>query len=143
MIKELLIIEDEESSLQLIKQLTAQSGFAEKVTTFSNGVEGLAYFEWLHATEGSIAPELILLNLDLPLMDGWEFLDSFTQRYKNLFPNTIFCLLTESEDPQDRLRADNYTLVAELFSKPLTTFHLRFLQKFLATREKLYKGRKW
>lgn len=69
----------------------------------------------LHA--GDELPDLILLDLNMPQMDGWEFLDAFDRLP---LPNPVCVLvLTSSIDPNDRIKAASYRAVAGYFAKPL------------------------
>ncbi|HEV7349747.1 response regulator [Telluribacter sp.] len=140
MIRDLVIIDDNDLEVELIKILAVDNHFAENVRVLNNGREGLAYFEVLKAAGGKrSAPELVLLDLHMPLMDGWEFLEAFSLLYRDRFPDTGFCLLTSSVNPQDKLKAYSYNCVVELLNKPLTVRHLNFLTKFLAERGRLFE----
>jgi len=68
---------------------------------------------------------VIFLDINMPLMNGWEFLEQF----KNLEMSTDkqFCIymISSSIDPSDKIRAQDHLLISGFFSKPLNTEHLK------------------
>ncbi|HEV7346890.1 response regulator [Telluribacter sp.] len=145
MIKNLLIIDDDPHSVELTEHVVRDYQFAEKIKVLANGREGLSYFNLL-ATEPNVpAPELVILDLYMPIMNGWEFLDAFSIRYRDRFPQTCFCLLSASKSPEDKLKSLSYSCVIYLINKPIAARHLGFLEKFLQSRSQLFlnTGEKW
>jgi CheY-like chemotaxis protein len=71
--------------------------------------------------------DFIFLDLNMPEMNGWEFLDALVEAspLPNHFPKIY--ILSSSLDPADRLRAENHALVAGFISKPLESVELEFL----------------
>lgn len=63
-------------------------------------------------------PDLIFLDINMPGMNGWEFLEEYEKLDKNLQSHVIVVMLTTSENPDDRMRAMN--IIPEFKTKPLT-----------------------
>ena len=108
MIKKLLCIDDDVTTLMLIKMVTEKASFAKDVVTASNGKEALEYYhDLLKQPSGKQAdyPQLIFLDLNMPVMNGWEFLDEFVRSIYPHFPETKVVILSSSANPVDKEKA--------------------------------------
>lgn len=119
MIKNLLLIDDDETTLELIKLTVIRNRFAENVITLKNGKEGVDYFQQISTGQAGVVPDLIFLDIFMPVMDGWDFLNEFTQKYQPLFPDTPICILTYSLEPEDQEKANEYSSIIYAWNKPL------------------------
>lgn len=116
-----LCIDDDPITLLLIKMVITKTTFAKEIITAKSGEEAIQYFENFEVIEAKNYPEVIFLDLNMPVMGGWEFLDNFTQ--KNLpivFKNTKVYILSSSIDPLDIEKAKTYPIVIDFISKPIT-----------------------
>lgn len=114
-----LIIDDDEISVMLTEILLEDSPFSKTTLTFSDGVYAL---EHLKAEYDSDTKYIIILDINMPLMDGWEFLEQIKEFASQ--SNTLVFMLSSSTDKLDIEKADNIELVKAYFSKPLTEEHL-------------------
>ena len=70
---------------------------------------------------GRVETDLIFLDLNMPVMGGWEFLDHFSgEPYKALFNNIKVIVLSSTIDPHDIEKANTYPMVLQFMSKPIT-----------------------
>lgn len=120
MIKKLLIIDDDPLTQRMLAMTVNRHQFAEQVSTLPNGKEGIDYFDALAGQPGPDTPDLVFLDINMPVMNGWNFLDEYTKRYEKQFPFIKICILTSSNDPADSERAFSYSSVLMFIRKPVS-----------------------
>ena len=89
----LLVVEDDPDLLEMMRQVLRKAGY--RVVTAKHGEEAL---ERVAEEE----PELVLLDMRMPVMDGWEFMKAFRERYGRSIPVVV---VTAAEDSQLRASA--------------------------------------
>lgn len=116
-LKSIWIVDDDLIARLLIKKRLEKESFSSSILEFENGKEALnAYFKF----EGKVEePELILLDLNMPVMDGWTFLDSIGQRASKSSTLPSVAILTSSIDQEDRDQAKQYSNIISFLKKPL------------------------
>jgi len=119
MIKNLLIIDDDLLTQKMLTMTINKYIFAQNIRTMSNGKEGVDYFKELANRKCLDVPDLVFLDINMPVMNGWEFLEEFTERYECLFPSVKICVLTSSVDSADSEKALSYPSVLMFISKPI------------------------
>ncbi len=112
----------------LCRKVIAKASFARHADFANNGEDALHYFDNLIMHDNSDFPELILLDLNMPVMGGWEFLDNFSQTYARFFPATKVIVLSSTIDPRDVEKAHSYPMVLNFMSKPITVEMLEKLK---------------
>ena len=129
MIKKILCVDDDPITLMLYKMVIAKATLAETVIVAKNGQEALEYYE---NGENEEYPELIFLDLNMPIMGGWEFLDNFTEkRFYPINENTKIIVLSSTIDPRDIEKVKNYPMILDFISKPVTKEMLEKLKERL------------
>lgn len=124
MLDKILCVDDDPITLMLCRKVVEKVEFAKEIITVNNGEEAIEYFDALfeeRKTNSAIVyPKLVLLDLNMPVMDGWEFLESYiTKEYHNVFDSTRFIVLSSSIDPYDINKSKTYPVIGFL-SKPVT-----------------------
>jgi two-component system chemotaxis response regulator CheY len=125
-IKEVLFIDDDEINNFILKEVF-ESQYNLKVTFFTEAAKALAYIEEVMQQESKRLPDIIFLDIKMPEMDGFDFMDAFEEKkYSKDFPVPIF-MLTSSVNHRDISRAATYSNIKELVTKPLTFDKLQTL----------------
>ncbi len=117
------MIEDDSITQMLNKMVMKNTQFCNSVDVVYNGNLAIEYVEnfLINNTENSFKkPDLILLDLNMPVMDGWEFLEIYQQKYALLFPTTKILILSSTVNPKDKQRADQYLFIIGFENKPLS-----------------------
>jgi CheY-like chemotaxis protein len=139
MINKILCVDDDSFSLTISKLLLRRTGFTNDVVTAVDGSDALDYFKDLFATSTNPiedAPSLILLDINMPVMNGWEFLEAYIPLFADKLPDTKVIILSSTIDPEDFSRAKKFPVVAQFVSKPLSVENLaelkenEYVQKF-------------
>jgi len=134
MTKTVLLIDDDFVTIYLNKRVLASASFCDNIVEATNGAEALSYFE--NIEKGGIPidnlPEVILLDLNMPVMDGWEFFENFVQKFPAFARKTNIFVLSSSANPKDQERAVKDPNIAAFLSKPLDKDeHFTIIESFL------------
>lgn len=125
MIKKVLCVDDDLITLKLCDMVIKKTGFAEEVISVTNGKEALAwfsaYFSKSNISEKQEAPRIIFLDLNMPVMNGWDFLEDYMMKYYDRLPDTKVVIISSTVNPEDFSRANRYEVVIDFINKPLTT----------------------
>ncbi len=111
------IIDDDPISVLITKKIMQRSNFCNSLLVYSDGEKAISGLTDIIAS-GIGIPEVILLDLNMPVMNGWEFLEKFAD-ILNEKKITIF-IVTSSINPSDLKKAKNYQTVSNYIVKPIT-----------------------
>lgn len=114
------IIDDDDLYISLVKKIIDLKNLSENLIVFKNGQEALDYFkDIMERLDKDAFPEIILLDLSMPVMDGWSFLKEFTQiKSPKDFKTTLY-IVSSSIDPFEIERAKSFSLVTDYLVKPI------------------------
>lgn len=117
--KNILLIDDDSSSNFFhTRLLTKKTDFTENVMTALDGKEGLELLKNVKANGGE-TPDVIFLDINMPVMDGWEFLQEYEKLDSEFKAKTVVIMLTSSLNPDDRDKALSYGDVDAMYNKLL------------------------
>ncbi|MEM1135496.1 MAG: response regulator [Bacteroidota bacterium] len=114
----ILIIEDDEIDVLINERMINKYQGNIKRVIAKNGAEAEQILQLSDAS--SIFPEKIILDLVMPIMDGFQFLDMYAERYYPRYPQTQIFILTSSIHPADSSKTKLYPFVGAHVIKPLS-----------------------
>jgi CheY-like chemotaxis protein len=122
--KTVLLVEDDPITILVCDRIMKMNSFAGKVKSCENGKFALEYLKEVLVNDSEQAPEIIFLDINMPVMNGWDFLEEYEKIKTSLpQPPRIF-ILSSTVDPEDYKRAKSYTSVEDFISKPLSKENL-------------------
>ena len=125
MLSMILLIDDDFTTNYLHKKIISKSGIDAQIEVVNDGKEGI---DKLLALNETIKDEndlvLIFLDLNMPIVDGWGFLEIFEEIKPKLNFNTNLFIVSSSINPDDEAKAKNNIQVLDYFPKPLTVDRL-------------------
>lgn len=113
--KSIVVIDDDEIYRIIIGKMISNSGLFEKEFLFTDSREALDF-----CLSEEVVPNVILLDLNMPHIDGWEFLDHLKKRDCKMCTLSDIYIVTSSIFAKDQERAKNYEEVKGFISKPIT-----------------------
>lgn len=113
-IPNVLLIDDDTSTNFIHQIIIEDARCIENVTVFNSAKEALSYLE-----NPSVVPNVIFLDINMPGMDGWEFLEQYSLLDKHI-NNIILFVLSTSMNPSDEKRANENKFVTAFLNKILT-----------------------
>ncbi|MCC9137023.1 two-component system response regulator [Pontibacter silvestris] len=123
------IIDDDQFSSFLTETMLKMEDFSEHVVTFSSAEETLDYLtEDLEVN----VPQVMFLDLNMPTMSGWQFLQALKPLEDSISSNCSVFILSSSIDSAEKEMAKYHAIVKGFISKPLTEGHLHEIKQNLA-----------
>lgn len=118
----ILIIDDDDVSNFIYKRVIETTKAASQITTFIRAREALEYLEETAETSPEDFPDIIFLDINMPVMNGWQFLEKYQDKFDgNIKKRPVLCMLSSSVYQEDITKAYTYPDVKEYISKPLTS----------------------
>lgn len=113
------LIDDDDTYIYISKRMLKQIDTINKIEVFGNGLDGLNYLKQ-NIDNPILLPEIIFLDLSMPIMDGWQFLEEYINlNSSNLKKITIY-ICSSSISPYDIDKAKSLNAVTGYIIKPLT-----------------------
>ena len=118
----ILLVDDDHATNYFHDIIIKESGFVKEVKYVMSGQSALDFYHTIEKQENQKTPDLVLLDINMPVLNGWDFLEKLEE--KNLPTNPNIAMLTTSINPLDRQRAIEHPLVFDFLIKPLEAKHI-------------------
>lgn len=122
------IIDDDQICHFITQHLIKSENLAQEVTCFYEAGEAL---QLLAGALPNNMPDMIFLDLNMPHMNGWQFLDALRPYETQISTRSKIFILTSSVDLADQEKARNYPYVSGYFYKPLQTADIKAIGSLL------------
>ena len=125
----IIALVDDDKVFQLTTSRTIQAAkLTDRILQFENGEEALSFLKE-HAMETDSLPDYIFLDINMPFVDGWMFLEDFATLKTDLQKDISIYMVSSSIDPKDVNRAKGNKNVQDYITKPVSREKLTELLK--------------
>jgi len=121
--KSVMLVDDNEIDNIINEKIIEANSFAEKILVFQTGQEALDYLKENQEKENEL-PEIVFLDINMPIMDGFQFLNDFEQFSETVLEKCKIIMLSSSISPKDIDRAASSRYVKKYLNKPLNARYL-------------------
>lgn len=112
------IIDDDEIYKFLLTTIINKNKLAENIVTFSDGEKGIKYITDNKAINEKI-PDIIFLDINMPIMDGWQFIEEYASIKTELNKKIVIFMLSSSVNPINIERARKISEITDYVTKPI------------------------
>lgn len=128
------LIDDDRIYQFTARKMLESTRLTKDIKSFYDGSEAIAYFRDENNKDSDALPDVIFLDINMPVMNGWEFLEAFQELHKN-FPKPIHLyVVSSSVDDSDIQRSRQYETVKDYIIKPINRIkYEELLQTTLAS----------
>jgi CheY-like chemotaxis protein len=127
----LLVIDDDDINIFIIKKIVEKTGYNVEMTAKTNGKLAIEYLK-----EKAAFPDLILIDINMPILNGWEFIEAYEELGTN--HKVDMYMLSSSVYENDIEKAKSYKTVKGFISKPLSIDRLIELLKGIEQQKSQY-----
>jgi len=118
------IVDDDEVYQFTVTKTIKNHSLAKKILVFSDG-ELAIQFLLDNIGNNENVPDVIFLDINMPIMDGWQFLEEYVKLKPRIGKKVTIYMVTSSVDPVDVERAQKMSEISDYFVKPITPTRLK------------------
>ncbi len=120
----LIIIDDDPIHQKIVQIILKKQDAFDEIDSYTEAEIAVEMLQE-NARNNQILPDVILLDLNMPVMDGWDFLECFEKIKNKLLKSIKIFVVTSSVDEKDKSRARQYDSVVDYITKPLSDESVR------------------
>lgn len=129
-----MLIDDNEHDNFYHQRVIKKAEVAEKVISYQSAEAALSYLAG-SGQSGFIKPDIIFLDINMPRMNGWEFLDEYEKLARFINGSVVLMMLSTSLNPDDLKLASKKKVLSGFLNKPLTDDDLNaMIQKYFPAK---------
>jgi CheY-like chemotaxis protein len=122
-VNSLFLIDDDEIYLYTVKKLVERHNLANQVHEFKNGFDAIEFLNKM-SMNAQVLPDTILLDINMPVMNGWRFLEVFSLLKPKLDKHINIYMITSSINQSDIDKAKSISDISDFLVKPIGTEQL-------------------
>jgi CheY-like chemotaxis protein len=126
--KTIMIIDDDDVFVYLIKKAIGKINGDGQIEVFDNGLDSINYIKE-NSANPDLLPEIILLDLSMPIMDGWQFLEEYAALEPKIEKKITIYVVSSSISPEDLKKAKSINVVSDFLVKPIAKEKLMEITK--------------
>lgn len=120
-----MLVDDNEIDNLINHKMIESTGFAERIFSHSGARSAIEFLQNIERMPGANLPDIIFLDIDMPLMDGFQFLEEFEKLSEQIRSSCKIIMLTSSLNPEDLKRSKSNKYVKDYINKPLSAETLK------------------
>ncbi len=125
------LIDDDSIYTYTMERMLSNGGYCNNLVIFKDGEDAIEYFKSITAADADKIPDVIFLDVNMPVMGGWEFLEEFSQLKPTLAKNVTIYVVSSSVFASDIDKAKSISAVSDYIIKPITIEHFDRIFSFL------------
>ncbi len=124
-VESVCIIDDDIIYQYLAKEEIEYTNLVQKVMFFDDGEQAIQFIdEKLTSDDIDALPDIIFLDINMPVMDGWDFLDAYIHLRPRIGKKIVIYVVSSSIDIRDMDKAKEYSSVSDYIIKPVSSYRL-------------------
>lgn len=113
------IVDDDTMYTSILAKMIKVKKACNNLMIFGNGAEALEYLQFA-IEEAKNVPDVILLDINMPIMDGFDFLEAYISLVPQLPKDITIYMITSSVHDADREKAETFNQISKFIVKPIT-----------------------
>lgn len=129
-IKNILLVDDDVTFVFLTKRIISATNIVTNINEFNDSQDAIDFLKD-NTDDKDLLPDVIFLDLSMPVMDGWGFLEEYVAIESKINKKIPLFIVSSSISPHDIERAKQFSMVSDFIIKPLVK------EKFIEIMESL------